>query len=148
MAVTPGSFGGATVEVEGLRELVRAFQRMSKDLADDLVMELQEAADPARKLTEQYITGGGGGFPAMTNVPLTRAYEASRVRVGVSKGQGLVYLAPDWRSKRIRQSNPMFGLNIRWRMEAAVEDSADKIEKNLGDWLDTLADSWGYQYAA
>lgn len=132
------------VAVKGLRELIRSFDVMDHALTTDLVDEIVEAADPVRKLTEQYITGGGGGFPGMRGVVGQWDY-VKEMRIGVSRRQAEVYIAPAWRRDG---SRPQLAMQLRWRMEGALEDKADEIEKRLGDFLDVLADHWGSYLAA
>lgn len=134
----------AAVQVEGLRELVRAFDKFDKDLTQDLVSELQEAAGPVAKVAEQYILGGGGGFPGMRGVD---RYWAG-MRVGVSKSQGTVWVAPSWSSNKGTLQGKILALQERFRMEGAVEDKSDEIEKRMGDWIDRMADDWGGHLAA
>ena len=130
------------IETRGLRELTRAFSKFDKDLVQDMVFELEEAADPARKLSEQIILGGGAGMAGMENMPRTPFY--ADMRIGVSKGQGLVYVAPAWhRGTGAGTSRPRLAVSFRKRMERAVEDRSKEIEEKMGKWLDTLADDWG-----
>ena len=126
---------GAVVHVSGLRELQRAFQRMDRDVAQDLVWELQEAADPVRKATEQMLLAD------LVNLPPTPYYAG--MRIGVSRAQGSVYIAPAWHARRVGPPRPTFGSSIAVRMEAAVERHADEVEQRLDKWLDRMADEWG-----
>ena len=124
------------IAVEGQRELIRAFNRFNKDLVQDLVFELEEAADPARKLSTEIILG------ELENMPRTPAY--ADMRIGVSKGTGTVYVAPAWRrGTGAGTARPRLALSFHKRMVRAVEQSRGEIEHKLGDWLDTLADEWG-----
>jgi hypothetical protein len=126
------------VAVRGLKELQRAFNKMEDDVAGDLVMELQEAADPVRKLTEQYILG------EMRGVAQSRdAAYWSAMRIGVAKRQSTVYVAPQWRSNKGTRQGRILAVQERIRMERAVETKSGEIEKRLGDWLDRMADDWG-----
>lgn len=129
-----------------MRELTAAFRKFSKDLSEDMVFELQEAADPVRKATEQYITQGGGGFPGMRNMPLTPYYVG--MRIGVSNAKGVVYIAPDWRARGSGTPRGSLGTQLSGRMQAAVEDKAEEVTRRMGHFLDTLADEWGSQLAA
>ena len=127
------------VHTEGLKELMRAFNKFDKDLVGDLVSELQEAAGPVRSLAEQYILAGGGGFPAMSGVD---SYWAG-MRIGVSKSTSTVWVAPQWRSNKGTLQGKILAMQERFRMEGAVEDKAGEIEDRMGDFLDRLADDWG-----
>jgi hypothetical protein len=126
---------GAVV-VKGQRELVRAFSKFSKDLAQDLVWELEEAADPVRQLTTQKLLG------ELQNMPRTPFY--ADMRIGVSKGTGSVYVAPDWRrGTGAGTPRPTLAVSIRKRMQAAVDEKAGEVERGLEKFIDRLADDWG-----
>jgi hypothetical protein len=133
---------GAVVEVSGLRELVRAFQKFDKDLTSDLVNELAEAANPVRVATQEKVVRmqGVGGQ--------RNAGYWSAMRIGVSRAMGTVYVAPQWRSNKGTPQGGVFKGAIWRRMEAAVDEKAGDVEKRMGDWLDTLADDWGSHLAA
>jgi hypothetical protein len=125
----------ATIRVKGLRELDRAFNRMSKDLRTDFVWELEEAADPARIRTTERILG------EMRNMPPTPFYAG--MRIGVSKAQTTVYIVPSWKRGGTGRGRPSLAGSIRKRMEQAVAETAPLIEKRVGDMLDRMADEWG-----
>ena len=131
---------GGTIRTSGLRELVRAFGKMEKDLQTELTRELQEAAEPVRELATQVILGGGAGLGAMVNVPQTPTY--ARMKIGVS-GKGIVYIAPDWRPGGIGTRRPNLGAGELKRMQAAVDDRADAIVDRLDQMLERMADDWG-----
>lgn len=126
---------GATLRVSGLRELDRAFARMSKDLRTDFVWELEEAADPARTLATQKVLG------EIRNMPPTPFYAG--MRIGVSAAQTTVYVAPSWKRGGSGRGRPNLATAMRKRMEAAVEESAPRVEKGVGDMLDRMANEWG-----
>ena len=124
------------IRTEGLPQLIRAFNKMDRDLVGDLIWELQESADPVRSLTEEKILG------ELENMPPTPFF--AQMRIGVSKGQGLVYVAPEWRrGSGAGTPRPSLAHSIRKRMDQALEDKSNDIEKRLGDFLDRLADDWG-----
>ena len=118
---------------------MRAFGKFEEDLQGDLVMELQEAAEPVRKLTETYVLSGGGGFPAMSGVD---SYWAG-MRVGVSKPSSTVWIAPAWRSNKGTLQGKILAVQQRFRMEGAVQDKSNEIEDRLGDMLDRMSHEWG-----
>jgi hypothetical protein len=134
----------ARVHVEGLDSLLRAFNRFDKDLTQDLVDTLAEAADPVRKTTVEYVVSGGGGFPAIRGIATSseRGYWSS-MRIGVSRSAGEVYIAPGWRSNKGTPQGATLAGALSRRMEGAIEDKADVVEDRMGDWLDELADNWG-----
>jgi hypothetical protein len=133
------------VAIQGLKELQRVFAKMEDDVAGDLVMELQEAAEPVRKLTEQYILGGGGGFPGMRGIAASRdASYWSSMRVGVSKRDATAFISPSWRSNKGTLQGAQLALQYRFRMEGAVEDRGDEIEQQLEKMIDRIADHYGF----
>ena len=132
-----------SVRVRGLKQLTRDFKKMSADIGRDLTWELQEAADPVRKLTEQYILQGGGGFPGMRNMPPTSYY--SEMRIGVDVGRGVVYVAPAWSSGTGAGSpRPNVAMEFGWRMEGALEDKEDEVFSGVESMLDRMADEFGF----
>jgi hypothetical protein len=124
------------VRVKGQRELVRAFSKFSKDLAQDLVWELEEAADPVRKLSTQKILG------EMRNMPPTPFY--ADMRIGVAKSSGSVYVAPAWRRGTGAGSpRPALAGSFRKRMQAALDEKSHEVERGVEKFIDRLADDWG-----
>jgi hypothetical protein len=124
---------GITIRVKGLNELDRAFKRMDKDLRQDFVHELQEAADQPRKLAEQKILG------ELSNMPRTPIY--SRQKVGVS-AKTTVYIAPAWR-RGGGSPRPNLSGAMRNRMEGAVDEKASAVESDIGGMLDRMSNEWG-----
>jgi hypothetical protein len=132
-----------SVAVRGLKQLTRDFKKMSKDLSLDLTWELQEAADPVRKLSEEYILRGGGGFPAMRNMPATPFY--ADMRIGVDVGRGVVYVAPAWsRGTGAGSPRPNVAMEFGWRMEGALEDKEDEVFSGVDAMLDRIANEFGF----
>jgi hypothetical protein len=126
----------ARISVKGLNELDRAFQKMEGDVRSDFVFELEEAADPARKLATQKIIG------EMQNMPRTPFYAG--MRIGVTKAATTVYIAPSWRrSPGKGRGRPNLAASEKKRMEAAVDSTAGQIENRIGDMLDRMANEWG-----
>lgn len=124
------------VRVKGQRELIRAFNKMSKDLAQDLIWELEEAADPVRKLSTERI------LAEMVNMPRTPYY--ADMRIGVSRGTGTVYVAPAWRrGTGAGTGRPALAGSFRKRMEAALDAKSNEVERGLEKFIDRLADDWG-----
>lgn len=134
---------GAVSYIEGLKELVRAFDKMDKDLSQDLVDELAEAFSPVAPAARQIILGGGVGYAPM-NVRNSRepSYWAS-MSIGFSRGQSQAWVAPAFRSNKGTAQGSVMASAYRRRMEAAAKDKFDECNKRLGHWLDTLADDWG-----
>jgi hypothetical protein len=124
------------VQVHGQRELLRAFSKFSKDLAQDLVWELEEAADPVRKLSTEKILG------EMVNMPRTPFY--ADMRIGVSKAMGSVYVAPTWRGGTgAGTPRPTLAGSLRKRMDAALDEKTHEVERGVEKFIDRLADDWG-----
>jgi hypothetical protein len=133
---------GATVKLDGLKQLVGAFNKFDRDLVGDLGNELAEAAAPVRTTTEEYITGGGGGVSSMRGV-VGRSEYLSHMRVDFSKRLSTAYVAPQWRSNKGTPQGRVLSGAIRRRMEQAVDDRSSEVEARVGRFLDTLADDWG-----
>lgn len=108
---------------------------MSKDVRQDFVWELEEAADPARTLATQKILG------EIDNMPPTPFYAG--MRIGVSAAETTVYVVPSWKRGGTGRGRPNLAGSMRKRMQAAVNESAPRIEKRIGDMLDRMADEWG-----
>lgn len=131
------------VAVKGQRELVAAFNKINRDLGTDLIQELEEVGQPVAKLSTQYILGGGGGFPAMRGIAQGRdASYWSSMRVGASRSTGTVWVAPAWSSNKGTLQGAILAVQFRFRMEAALEDKSDDVEKRLGNFLDDLGREW------
>ena len=98
--------------------------------------ELQEAADPVRKLSEQLILG------ELVNMPRTPAY--ADMRIGVAKRASTVYVAPEWRrgtGAGTSRADP--GCLDAQAHGAGARGEGKQVEHDLGKFLDTLADDWG-----
>ena len=76
----------ATVRVHGLKPLIRAFKDMPDEVAEEFINDLTEAAEPVRMRSMDLMH-------SMVNV--RRPYDM--FRVGVSKAQSSVWVAPAWR---------------------------------------------------
>jgi len=122
------------IRVHGLKELDRAFAAISKDVRDDFVGELQEAAQPvalgarSRALTE------------IRNMPRTPEWAA--MRIGVAKRNVSVWVAPQLRGGRNKRPNlaPL----LLDAMESAAEENRDRIIGRIDDMLDRIADHHGF----
>ena len=119
------------VRVKGLKELTRAFNGMSKDIAQDLVWELEEAADPVRKEGEHLALTTIGNMP--------RSPQWATMRIGVSKAKGLVYMVPAMRRRSGSGRPNLAGLMQPRALDPALEanenevvDRVDKLLARLG----------------
>lgn len=123
--------GTGAVRVKGLKELTRAFNGMSKDIAQDLVWELEEAADPVRKEAEQLAT------TRIRNMPATPHW--ATMKIGVSKAKGLVYMVPFARRRSGSTGRPnLADLLMTRAMDPALEHNEDAVVKRVDDLLGRL----------
>jgi hypothetical protein len=116
------------VRVRGLRELTRAFKKISKDLDKELTNELKEAAEPVRSGAEKLALG------RIRNMPRSPHYAG--MRVGVSKAQGAVYVVPAWRRRGGSGRANLKTLLLERAMDPALEENQgevlDKVDRMLG----------------
>ncbi len=125
------------VRVHGLKELVRAFDKINRDLVHDLGDELEQAGEPVRKAVEEQVSPAGG----MRGV-VGRSDYVQHMRIGFSR-PSTAYVAPSWRSNKGTAQGAVLAAAIRRRMDRAVEEKASEVEQRLGHFIDTLADDWG-----
>ena len=124
--------GGPAIHVRGLDDLIRALRDFPDDVAEEFVWELEEAADPARKEATTLMH-------EMVNVQAP--YDS--FRVGVSKSQKTVWLAPAWR-RGGGSPRPQMAPHIGSRMERAVERERNHIIDKIDHMLDKIADHHGF----
>ena len=129
------------VRIKGLKQLGRAFQRMDKALARELSKELAKAAEPVAERATQYTVSGGGGFPAMRGVA-ARPGHWENMRVGSSRTLGRAWVAPAWRSNKGTLQGQILAVQLRFRMEGALEDESDSVEDFVDRWLGELGRDW------
>ena len=125
------------VQVEGLRELNRAFARLGKDANKQMRGELKKVAEPvasdAHQLAASRIRNIGPKW--------------SEMRVGVT--QRLVYVVPKQRG-RLSRRNPklkrpnMAPLLMTRAMLPALHENEQRIVQRLENLLDRLADENGF----
>lgn len=125
-----GSF--SSVRVHGLKPLIKAFKDMPDDVAEEFVWELEEAADPVRKEATSLMH-------SMVNV--RPPYDA--FRVGVSRTQQTVWIAPLWR-RGGGSPRPEMAPHIRKRLERAVEEKRGDVIDKVEQMLDRIADHHGF----
>lgn len=121
----------ATVRVEGLRELSRAFARLSDDLKMELRSGLREAAEPVREEAEH---------EAVRRIRKIGSVW-SRMRLGVT--MAYVYVAPATRRRR-GTPRPMFGTLLFKAMLAAAEQKENELVRRLERLLDRLEKREGF----
>lgn len=130
------------IRVRGLKQLTSDFRRMSKDVGDDLAMDLSEAAEPVRKESTINIIG------EMHNFPATPVYAA--MRIGVDQSQGLVYIVPDWRSRGAGTPRPKLAgesgarSSLQTWMDKALDENTEEIVRRLEEALDIFNTAYGF----
>lgn len=122
----------STVRVHGLKPLIGALKNMPEAVEEEFVWELEEAATPASKEATTLMH-------EMVNV--RPPYD--HFRVGVSRAQKTVWLAPSWR-RGGGSPRPEMAPHIRRRMERAVEQERGHIIDKIEDMLDRIADHHGF----
>ncbi len=111
---------------------------MSDDAAEELVGELEEAANPVKMAAQEKASIV---LTWTIGKPQHSAYTA--MRVGISKRQGEVYVAPQLRGGRAHLSPKAKAAFIRRvqdrSLEPALEENANKVEQKLEDMIARLA---------
>jgi hypothetical protein len=130
-----------SVRIKGLKELGRAFQKMDKALAKEMAGELAEAGRPVAERASQYIVSGGGGFSAISGVA-RRPGHWEAMEVGASRSLGSAWIAPAWSSNKGTLQGSILAVHMRFRMEGALEDEADAVERVVDKWLGQLGEEW------
>lgn len=117
-----------TVRVEGLRELLRATDKASKETKKLVRGELRKAALPV--LTD-----------ARARLAPIDTRSASKLGISVRK-VGTVTV--EQRLRRTTGLRPDFGrLQMGRALIPALEDNADRVVEHLGETLDRLTEEWG-----
>jgi hypothetical protein len=115
------------VRVKGLRELNRAFSKMSKETKKELRGELQRAAEPVRRGAEENTRILGPAW--------------SRMRVGVKTSA--VYVAPAARRKG-GSPRPNAGVILLRGMDEALEDKRGEVLGEVDKMLGRLGGDAGF----
>ena len=127
------------VQVQGLQELVRAFELMPAEVVEEFTWELLEAAEPV-KLAAQ-----AKAPTALRNMAYTREWAA--MRVGVSRRDTTVWVAPQLRGRRQNSpaSKAAFAKGIQERaLDPALDENAGNVINRIDDMLDRIAQSHGF----
>jgi hypothetical protein len=122
-----------STRVRGLTELIRAFDGIERDVVRELVDELAEAANPARREATTLMH-------EMVNV--RPPYDS--FRIGLSKGEKKVWIAPAWRTTGAFPPRPEMAPHIRKRMKKAVEHNRVAVIKKIREMCDRIADHHGF----
>jgi hypothetical protein len=134
---------GAVVHVQGLEELIGTFRLIPEEVSEELTWELEEAAEPARKKSTEFILTGGGGHPGMHNMPPTPVYAG--MRIGVSRSEKTVWIAPSWHARSgSGRGRPNISGEFRVRMEAAVEEEKEHIYERVDNMIDGITARHGF----
>lgn len=126
----------ATVRVQGLKELTRAFKAISKDLDRELVGELKAAADPVKAEGEKLALTRIGNMP--------RSPDWAVMRIGVSKAQGLVYMVPQRRRRGGSGRANLANLLMDRAMDPALEKHQDDVVQRVDQLLGKLGGDHGF----
>ena len=129
------------VRVTGLGDLVRAFNKMPDVVKEDMVWELEEAANPV-KLAAQ------AKAPAsMSNMVKTREWSAMRVGI-TRKNPANVYVVPQLRGgkrKMSQRQKDTFVANMQGKaLDPALVENEGKVEERIEDFLDRLGRKNGF----
>ena len=120
-----------TLQVEGLRDLSRAFKLADAQLNRELRTRLRDAAEPVRSTAERM---AAAGIPRV-------GIAWSRMRVGVTTHS--VYVAPRQRGGRDIRRRPNFaGLLLDRAMLPALEQNAPKVIRDMDDLLGDVGRTW------
>lgn len=127
-----------TVRVRGLKEMTRAFKRISKELDSMLVLELKDAGEDVRKDAEDLALG------KITNMP--RSPRWAGMKITVNRAQGLVSMVPAARSARRKGgSRPnLANLLLDRAMDPAKEKNAAAVVGKVEDLIDRLGGANGF----
>jgi hypothetical protein len=121
------------IQVQGLRELSRAFKVADKALTRDLRKSLRQAAEPVRSEAENLAVG------TIRNIGVPW----SRMRIGVT--QSAVYLAPRERGRKTtpaRRRPNLATLLLGRSMEPALAHNENEVVQRIDDMLLTVGAEW------
>lgn len=124
------------VRVRGLRELTRAFKEIPEEIVEEMTWELLEAANPVKMEAQDL------AVTQITNMP--RSPEWAAMKLGVSRRQGVVWMAPALRGGRGRKRPNLADLLMGRSMEPALEHNQDKVVDRIDDLIDRIADNHGF----
>ncbi len=123
--------GTSTVHVKGLKELTRDFKKISKDLDKLVTNELQEAAKPVQEKADEL---------ALSRIRNMTSRWA-RMRIGVSRAQGVVFMVPASRGRARKRPN-LGGLLMNRAMWPAAEQEREDVVEALGEMIDRLGNQY------
>lgn len=130
------------IRVEGLRDLVRAFQVANREVAKDVRVAIEEAGEPIRQQAQALVRSEISGM-ARSRVPWYS------IRTGVERNT-IGYIVPQQRgvsgrAGRIAQNKrgrPNLAPLIAEREERARDANTDRVVDEFTDALDRVARVW------
>ena len=132
----------AAVEVHGLRELVKIFSDMPDEVAEEFKDELTEAANPVKLAAQQKAPTTMSGMGNPKSRPWTL------MRVGVSRRDVVVWVAPDLRRGHRKQSQRQKEAFVRGMQEKALDPALDentgRVVEKIDDMIDNLSRRNGF----
>jgi hypothetical protein len=120
------------IRVEGLRELDRAFGKISKDVRRDLRVEIRKVAEPVRVRAESLAVAD------IRNIGGTW----SRMRIGVTTFGA--YVAPKARRRGGSPRPNLGGLLMNKSMVPALHDESDVVVAGIDAMLGRLGGEAGF----
>jgi hypothetical protein len=123
------------IEVSGLRDLSRTFQELSPALERAWRDELLKTAEPVKKRAEQL-----AGTEIRNILSETAEVDWWRMRIGVDRAHGIVYVAPNERGiKQGAGKRPNLApLLMNRAMQPALDESAPEIYRRVESMLDRV----------
>jgi predicted NAD-dependent protein-ADP-ribosyltransferase YbiA (DUF1768 family) len=123
-----------TVRVTGLRELNRAFKKISGDLDKEMKKSLIKAAEPVKVRAEALALG------RIRNMP--RSPRWADMRIGVT--QKGVYMVPFARNRGGSGRSNLKSLLLDRSMDPALEEKQNEVVEGVGEMIDYLSRSNGF----
>jgi len=117
---------------------------MPNEVVEEFVDELTEAANPVKLSAQAKAPRSMSGMTRPTDS--NRAW--SLMRVGVSRRDVTVWVAPDLRKGRRKQSQRQkdaFSEQMQaGALDPALQENTERVEKRIEDMIDRIADSHGF----
>jgi hypothetical protein len=117
------------IRVEGLRELKWAFNRIDRQLADDLEGVMKDAAEPVRSTAEQL------AIAKIRNIGV----RWSGMRTGIAGGGSVLYVAPKARRSQGGDPRPKLApLLLEKAMIPALDQNREEVVRRVERMLDRV----------
>lgn len=117
----------STVRVEGLKETVRAFNKLDRSVSKELQKELKTAAEPVVSSARSKVGRYAG---------------ASVSTIGARTRGASTYVAQ--RAKKVTGQRGDFGFKQQRKLEEALEENEEKVIEGVERALDRLTRSEGF----